>query len=116
METVKKLNQIILGGTGEGLEAIVTDDIVFKGPLFKASGKEEFIPGFMRWIQTKKTYNVGKEIVDGNTVCSFYEITIETPAGPVTIDSADMMEVRDGKISNIHVYFDPRELLKATGR
>lgn len=116
IETVQKLNQIILDGTGEGLEVIITDDIIFQGPLFKASGKEEFIPGFMRWIQTKKSYKAGKEFVDGNSVASFYEISVETPAGIVTLDSADMIEVRDGKIASIHVYFDPRELLKATGR
>ncbi|HEY5220865.1 MAG TPA: nuclear transport factor 2 family protein [Candidatus Paceibacterota bacterium] len=116
LELVQKLNKIIVSGNNEGLSDIIADDIIFNGPLFKASGKEEFVNGFERWLQTKKTYALLKQFTADSAVASFYEINVETPAGIVTLKEADWIEARDGKIIAIKVYFDPRELLKATGR
>ncbi len=99
---------------GEGITDMVTEDVTFTGPFFKANGKDEFITGIQKWIQLKKSYAMKKQLVSDNDTCSLYEVTVTSPTGvTLTIRMTDWITIRDGKIVGEQVFFDPTEWVKA---
>ncbi len=113
LEVINKYYSILADKQGEGLEEVVADDIVFDDPMTKARGKEEFVHYTKKWAQNKITFKMIKQFVDKDDVCSLYTMDVPTPAGTLSMDVADFIQVRDGKITKEKVYFDPRSLEKA---
>ena len=101
----------------EEIAEMVTDDVTFEGPFFKANGKEAFVRGMQQWSQLPKTYAIKKQIVQDNETCSLYEVTVTSPKGiTLTIPMTDWITLRDGKIAKEEVFFDPTEWAKAIGK
>lgn len=116
IDIVNNYFDILENKKGEGLADVITEDVTFDGIFVKASGRQDFVNKFQSWVQLKKKYHTIKQFVDGNQVCSIQEIDITTPTGAKTkMELADWIELRDGKIANERVYFDPREFGKAMG-
>jgi ketosteroid isomerase-like protein len=52
----------------------------------------------------------------GEDVCSIYEMDLPTPAGDtLTVEMADWIQVKDGRIRHQRIYYDPREFADALG-
>ena len=116
LEVVKKFYDITENKKGEGLETILTEDMVFVGPLMKSSGAKEYIKSTIQFIQMHRATRMQKQFVNGDDVCSLYEMDIATPTGEIiTMEIADWILVKDGKVAKQKIYYDPTEFAKAFG-
>lgn len=117
LTTITNFFDILAKKSSGELTALTTDDVTFTGPFFTANGQQEFVNGMERWMQVPKVYNMRYQFVDGAHTCSIYTVTLTSPSGQqIPVEMADWIELRDGKIANERVYFDPREWATAIGR
>jgi len=95
---------------------LVTDDVVFEGPVQHARGKAEFLNLTAQFLNAHRATRLLRRIADGNTVTSMFEFVVGTPNGnELTCPVAEWATVSDGRINEFRVYYDPREFLRAFG-
>jgi len=94
-------------GDFDTTRSTLADDVTFLGPLGTADGIEECIGGLQGLKQIVESSEQHQVIVDGDDVCLIYDLHT-TKFG--TIPTAGWFQLRDGKITSIRVYFDPRPL------
>jgi len=94
----------------------VTDDVVFEGPVQHARGKAEFVALTAQFLGAHRATRLLRRIADENTVTSLFEFVIDAPNGrQLTCPASEWATVRDGRISEFRVYYDPREFVQAFG-
>ena len=99
---------------GTGLRELVADDIRFVGPLMQASGAEQYVAMNQQLLPFHKGSKMLRQFVDGNEVCSIYEMTMGTPSGgTIVFPLVDWIRVSGGRVAEQRIYFDPREFGKA---
>jgi ketosteroid isomerase-like protein len=95
---------------------LVTDDVVFEGPVQHARGKAEFLKLTAQFLNAHRATRLLRRIADGNTVSSMFEFVVDTPSGyELTCPVAEWATVSDGRINEFRVYYDPREFVRAFG-
>jgi ketosteroid isomerase-like protein len=95
---------------------LVTDDVVFDGPVQHARGKAEFVNLTAQFLSAHRATRMLRRIADGNTVTSMFEFVIDAPSGQtLTCPVAEWATVTDGRISEFRVYYDTREFVRAFG-
>jgi ketosteroid isomerase-like protein len=95
---------------------LVTDDVVFDGPVQHASGKAEFVGMTEQFLGAHRATRLLRRIADDDTVMSMFEFVIQPPSGEqLTCPVAEWATVTDGRISEFRVYYDPREFVRAFG-
>jgi ketosteroid isomerase-like protein len=95
---------------------LVTDDVVFEGPVQHARGKDAFVELTSQFLNAHRATRLLRRIADDDTVTSMFEFVIQPPNGePLTCRVAEWATVRDGRISEFRVYYDPREFVRAFG-
>lgn len=116
---VNRYLQIVLleNNQGKGLEEVLASDFVFDDPFGKSSSAREFIAYAQRWIATKKTLKVRRQVVDGDRVWSDLELDVTTPSGGTTVvNLVDVVQLRDQHIVTENVYFaNPVQFAKDMG-
>jgi ketosteroid isomerase-like protein len=114
----KYLNiMLVENNHGKGLETILSEDFVFDDPFGKASSAREFIRNTQRWIDTRKSFRMQQQFIDGTHVFSLYTIDVVTPSGTQTsAEVVDLVELRAGRIAREKVYFaNPVKFAKDMG-
>ena len=97
-------------------QELVADNISFEGPLQRASDKIEFVDLTEQFLQFHKQTRLLKRFEDGDQVCSIYDFIVQTPADKtLSCAVAEWAKVSNGKITEIKIYYDPREFAKAFG-
>lgn len=115
IEVVRKYHDAFNSHSG-GWKDLVDDNVVFVGPLQKASGKQELVSLNEQFLQLHKGTRLLKRFEAGSDVCSISEYVLNTPSGkPLTCTVAEWATVRDGRIANFRIYYDPREFAKSFG-
>lgn len=100
----------------EGWKDLVTDDVEFVSPLQTAHGKKEFVALSEQFQQLLRETRVLRRFDDGDSVCSICESVVSTPSGKLlTFTYAEWARVREGRLSEFRIYYDPREFAKAFG-
>src|SRR5262249_35323130 len=83
-----------------GWQDLVTDDVVFEGPVQHARGKAEFLNLTARFLNAHRATRLLRRIADGNTVTSMFEFVVEAPNGQtLTCPVAEWATVSDGRIA-----------------
>jgi ketosteroid isomerase-like protein len=101
---------------GDEWQELITDDVVFDGPVQHARGKAEFVNLTAQFLSAHRATRLLGRIADGNTVTSRFEFVIDAPNGQqLTCPVAEWATVSDGHISEFRVYYDPREFVQAFG-
>lgn len=101
---------------GNDWQDVVTDDVVFDGPVQHARGKAEFVGMTAQFLGAHRATRLLRRIADEDTVTSLFEFVIDAPSGQqLTCPVAEWATVRDGRISEFRVYYDPREFVQAFG-
>lgn len=95
-------------GDFDTTRSTLADDVSFVGPLGTADGIEECMNGLQGLKQIVESSEQQQVIVDGDDVCLIYDLAT-TKFG--TIPTAGWFQLRDGKITSIRVFFDPRPLM-----
>ena len=95
---------------------LVSDDVLFEGPVQHARGKTDFVELTSQFLRAHRATRLLLRMADGDTVTSMFEFVIEAPNGQtLTCPVAEWATVSDGRISAFHVYYDPREFVRAFG-
>jgi predicted SnoaL-like aldol condensation-catalyzing enzyme len=95
---------------------LLTDDVAFTGPLMRTTGKDAYVGLLQQFLPAHVSTRVLRQFADGNEVCSIDELTVRTPAGgTVTLAMAEWFKLRDGRIAEHTLYYDPREFAAAFG-
>ena len=100
----------------DGVRPLLTDDFIFSGPLAKTSKAEEFVALNREFLPAMVETRMLQQFEAGNQVCSIYELDLRKPDGDIfTTMMADWVTVRDGRLAEQRIYYDPREFEKAYG-
>jgi ketosteroid isomerase-like protein len=95
---------------------LVTDDVVFEGPVQHARGKAEFVGLTAQFLGAHRATRLLRRIADGDTVTSLFEFVIDAPSGQqLTCPVSEWATVRDGRIAEFRLYYDPRDFVQAFG-
>lgn len=98
------------------ISALLTEDFVFNGPLMNTRGREQYVGLLGQFLAVHEGYRFHQQFVNGNEVCSIYDMTVRTPDGKtLTLALADWLTLRDGKIASQRLYYDPRGFAAAFG-
>ena len=89
------------------MRSLVAEDVMFEGPLATLEGAEDYIKGIQGLSQVISEIVIQKLFVDGQDVLTWYEMHT-TVASPVAV--ANWLHVEEGKITELRVAFDAREL------
>lgn len=93
----------------DAIRPLLHDDVTFAGVMGTTTNADEYIAG-LRGTTAKMT-KLERRVVcaDGDEVCQFYDMTLSEPA--TTLNVAQWVTVRDGRIAAARAVFDPRALL-----
>lgn len=116
LETVNSFLQLTGAGDAAGAARLLTEDVVFAGPLMTTVGSAQYAALLEKFLPAHVATRVRSQFVNDEEVCSINELDLRTPAGgTVTLAMAEWFRVRGGKISEHKVYYDPREFERAFG-
>jgi ketosteroid isomerase-like protein len=86
---------------------LLADEFTFKGPgMDTAIDKETFLSDFGGKYDFVRDLRVLRQIVEGDAVCTLYELDAETPAASVTFLMTEWNTVRDWQIASALLVFD----------
>ncbi len=89
--------------------ACLSEDMAFDGVMGKRDSAESYIIDMKKM---KLKYDIQKTFEDKNDVCVLYDINM----GDATIFTCGWYHLSYGKIKKLKVVFDPRPLLKDSGK
>ena len=97
----------------ETLRSILADDVTFRGALGTADGADACLEGLRGMSRILSDIVIQRMVVEGDDVMTWFDLhsTVAPPCPTV-----NWSHVEDGRIAEIHMTFDPRELLKGMGR
>lgn len=94
------------------MRALLADDVAFDGPLGHERGADDCATALMRLAAMTTALDVELVVTDGPDAITKFALTVDgTTLRPVFNHS----HVTNGRITAIHVAFDPRPLLGADG-
>jgi ketosteroid isomerase-like protein len=97
----------VAGGDTEAVRALLTDDMTFRGPLGETNGADEYVAGLRGLSQAIDGAEERAVIADGDDVCVVYDLL----ANGKRIPTVGWYHFRDGRISAVRAFFDPRPML-----
>ena len=119
----------VLAGDIDVADEIVAENMVFYGPNYWGEaihGRAKF-KGFVQYLRTAFPdieFAVHEEVVAGNRIASTFTFTAThqgewqglAPTGrSIELPGADVFHVADGKIQEIHVFYDTLGLMQQLG-
>ena len=97
-------------GDAAGAAELLTDEFSFTGPILQADNKVDFLAGSARLGPIVQGYEMHRQWVDGDEVCSIYDFKVKTPVGAGSIPMAEWSVVHDGKLVSSRVLFDTKAM------
>lgn len=95
---------------------LLAADFKFHGPLLSADSKDQYVAMLGQFLAVHEGYRFRKQFVDGDDVCSIYDMTVRTPTGePLTLALVDWLTIREARISKQQLFYDPRKFAAAFG-
>ncbi len=112
LEIVNQFHHSV-GNKSPEWQDLVTDDVLFSGPVQTCKGKKEFIQLNNGFFQFHKKTRMLNQFENGNTVCSIYEMDIKAPSGKdIVCHISELATLKGGQITEFKIYYDPREFMK----
>lgn len=90
-------------------DALFAADVVFTSqtsPVKRVNGKAAFLDATRRFYSTIAAVEVKDVLVDGDRACALTHYQLQSPAGAIASDVAEIFRVRDGQITSFDIYFD----------
>jgi ketosteroid isomerase-like protein len=96
--------------------ALLAPDVTFDGPLMRISGVDQYAALLDMFLPAHLDTRILHQFEDGDDACSVGELDVRSPAGEtITLAMSEWFRLRDGKIAEHRVYYDPREFERAFG-
>ncbi len=86
-----------------------SSNVVFKGPIDQLNGVAEFTARVTQVSQMVTDIVVRDKSEEGDRISVVYDFVTKTPVG--TMQIADFYWLKNGEITRIETYFDPRAIL-----
>lgn len=93
-------------GDFEKAGKVMSDDFHFKGPFVETASKEAFFASAARLAPITKDYRLLRQWMDGEEICSIYEVQLETPVGKGWVVMAEWHTIRHGKLASARLMLD----------
>jgi ketosteroid isomerase-like protein len=94
----------------QGWESFLAEDVAFTSyasPNKRLSGKDAYLAATRRFFSMIQAVELRDLIVDGAKACALTRYDLQPPGGrPFQSDVAEVLEVRDGRIAALGIYFD----------
>jgi ketosteroid isomerase-like protein len=98
------------------IASLLTEDIRFTGPLMRTEGRDQYLVLLGQFLAAHVGYTVHRQFESGDDFCSIYHMTVRTPSGDtLTVAMVDWLKVRNGRICEQKLYYDPRAFARAFG-
>ena len=105
--------QKLLGSGTDDWQDLISDRIVFKGPVDQVSGKQRFIELNQGFFPLVKGYEPLNAFDYGEHVCLEGTFKVSTPSGKtIDLEMAEIYSVKNGQIQTVRVYYDAEEFRK----
>ena len=91
--------------------ALLSEDVTFAGPLGSTQGADAYIEGIKGMVKIVERADQREVFAEGDDVCIIYDLVTKTP--PASIPTAGWYKIRNGKITAVRAFFDPRPLMPA---
>ena len=98
-------------GDFETLRSLLADDVTFAGALGTASGAEECVQGLRGMSEILDRIEVQMRLADDTDVMTWFDL--HTTVAPPT-PTVNWSRVVDGKVTQIRVTFDPRDIIASS--
>jgi hypothetical protein len=108
-QTVARYYEAWQNQQGDLSDVPLADDLQFSGPVASFDSAEGFRAMAREAGQAVTSFNVRKQFVDGNAVCSIIDWEMAIP-GVGRMTSAELLEVEDGVIVRGELIYDAEEL------
>ena len=105
-DVVSGFQQAMAGDDWAKARTFLADDLRFHGPFESFDRPEPYLEALRRLHSIVEDVRMHHVFADGDEVAMFYDLVTNTPAGTAPI--AEWHSVRNGRISEIRVVFDPR--------
>ena len=112
-ETVARYYEAWQKKHGDLADVPLADDFQFTGPVASFDSAEGYRAMAREAGQAVTSFEVRRQFVDGDTVCSIIDWEMAIP-GVGRMTSAELLEVRDGQIVRGELIYDAEELRRAT--
>ena len=86
--------------------SVVADEFIFVGPFIKTQSKKSFFDGAEALRAIVRGHCTLRQWVDGDEVCTVYDVTLETPLGSGIVSMSEWHNVREGQLVTGRVFFD----------
>jgi predicted SnoaL-like aldol condensation-catalyzing enzyme len=87
-------------------QALIADNYQFEGPFVEATNREAYFASAARLAPMVKGHTLLRQWVDGDEVCSIYDVALETPAGKGSVTMSEWHRSSQGKLTSGRVVFD----------
>jgi ketosteroid isomerase-like protein len=111
-ETVARYYSAWQTKQGDFSEVPLADDFQFSGPVASFASAEAYRAMAREAGKAVTRFDVRKQFVDGDTVCSIVDWEMAIP-GVARMTAAELLEVEDGVIVRGELIYDAEELRRA---
>jgi ketosteroid isomerase-like protein len=111
-ETVARYYEAWQTKQGDLADVPLADDFQFTGPVASFESAEGYRAMAREAGQAVTSFEVRRQFVDGDTVCSIIDWEMAIP-GVGRMTSAELLEVEDGQIVRGELIYDAEELRQA---
>ena len=111
LDVVGSYYEAWIAGKGDFSAVPLAADFAFTGPVASFDTAEGFRQMAAQAGPMVTRFTVRRQFTDGDTVCSIIDWEMDLPVAPMT--SAEILQVRDGKIVRGELIYDAQELRAA---
>lgn len=91
-------------GDASTARSYLADDLSFRGPMTRLSNADQYVKATEHVVRAIKGVEKRKVFADGQDVCIFYDLLMDTPVGSIPI--AEWYHLDGEKISSIQTILD----------
>lgn len=113
-ETIRAFYSNIENKDFEAVRGLLHDDLEFRGPIDAFDAADDLVAKLSKLEGVTEAFRVRHLFVDGERGCCVYDLITATPLreSPVT----EYFELRDGRITVIHAFYDSRPWVALFGK
>jgi hypothetical protein len=90
----------------EAARALLAGEFAFCGPFVQVRGREAFLDSAAGLKPIVRGHRLLRQWADGDEVCSWYDLELETPVKSGAVTMSEWHIVREGKLVSGRVVFD----------
>lgn len=103
-DIVEHYFEALYRGDASTARSYLADDLSFRGPVARLSNADQYMKATEHVVSAIKGVAKRKIFVDGQDVCMFYDLLMDSPAGSIPI--AEWYHLEREKISSIQTILD----------